>query len=186
MKSKVVGIFRHAHSALAAAGELKQSGFPRPELMSPIPIEGVDDVLGENKSLIKPFTFFGGILGGVLGFLLAAGTAVMYLHPTGGRPIITIPPFLIITYEMTILFGILATVIGFFISARLPAMRERAYLPETAIDKFSVLVSCDSHKHFTHAVKLLNEAGAEEVREFFEGADGSSVEGSADTKVEDV
>jgi hypothetical protein len=34
---------------------------------------------------------------------------------------------LIITYELTILFGILATVIGFFISARLPVIKERVY-----------------------------------------------------------
>ena len=90
------------------------------------PAGGADEVLGKKKSAIKRFTFFGAILGGIAGFTLAAGTAVLYLHPTGGRPIIPFPPFLIITYEMTILFGILATVIGFLISARLPAIRERA------------------------------------------------------------
>ena len=95
----------------------------------------------QEKSIIKRFTFFGALTGGLSGFLLAAGTAVLYLHPTGGRPIITIPPFLIITYELTILFGILATVLGFFISARLPAIRERIYVPEAAVDKFAVAVA---------------------------------------------
>ncbi len=93
----------------------------------------------------------------------------MFVHPTGGRPIITIPPFLIITYEMTILCGILATVLGFLISARFPAIRERVYVPETAVDKFAVTVECDSDELFDRAAAILREAGAEEIRRIDEG-----------------
>ena len=102
------------------------------------------------------------------GFVLAAGTAVLYLHPTGGRPIITIPPFLIITYELTILCGILATVLGFLVSARFPAIRERIYVPEAAVDKFAVTVVCDDAERFRRAEAILRDAGAEEIREITE------------------
>ena len=102
------------------------------------------------------------------GFALAAGTAVLYAHPTGGRPIITIPPFLIITYEMTILFGILATVLGFFISARFPAIRERVYVPQVAVDKFAVTVACDNDDVFGQAERILRDAGAEDVQNISE------------------
>ena len=136
--------------------------------MSPVPIEGVEEVLGKKRSVIKNFTFFGALFGGIFGFALAAGTAVLYLHPTGGRPIITIPPFLIITYEMTILFGILATVLGFFVSARFPAVRERVYVPEAAVDKFAVTVVCEDDEVFRRAETILRDAGAEEVRKLTE------------------
>ena len=168
MTNIAVGLFHAPGSALAAAGALKGAGFAGLELMSPIPIEGVEQVLGERKYAIKHFTFFGGLIGALSGFVLAAGTAVLYLHPTGGRPIITIPPFLIITYEMTILFGILFTVLGFFISARLPAIRERVYVPESAVDKFVVTVACDDDERFKRAEAILREAGAEEIRELAE------------------
>ncbi len=164
MTSIAIGLYHEPQSALAAAGTLKDAGFATPELMSPIPLEGVEEVLGEKKSAIKRFTFFGSLIGGISGFILAAGTAVLYLHPTGGRPIITFPPFLIITYELTILFGILFTVLGFFISARLPAIRNRVYVPESAVDKFVVTVACDNDEHFKRAEAILLEAGAEEVR----------------------
>lgn len=169
MANNAIGLFHDPHSALEAAGKLKGAGFERPELMSPIPIHGVEEVLGPKKSVIKRFTLFGGILGAISGFALAAGTAVLYVHPTGGRPIITIPPFLIITYELTILFGILATVLGFLISARFPAIRERVYVPETAVDKFAVTVPCDSEELFGRAEEILRAAGAEEVRRISEG-----------------
>lgn len=164
MVSNALGLFHDPDSALQAAGQLRRAGFVRPEIMSPIPIHGVDEVLGPKKSVIKRFTFFGGIFGALAGFTLAAGTAVLYLHPTGGRPIITIPPFMIITYEMTILCGILATVLGFLISARFPAIRDRIYVPETAVDKFAVTVPCDSEEQFGSAASILKQAGAAEVR----------------------
>ncbi|MEE8243970.1 MAG: quinol:electron acceptor oxidoreductase subunit ActD [Pseudomonadales bacterium] len=165
MTNIALGLFHEPQSALAAAGTLKGAGFATPELMSPIPIEGVEEVLGEKKSVIKRFTLFGGLFGGLFGFALAAGTAVLYLHPVGGRPIITIPPYLIITYELLIFFGIIFTVLGFFISARLPAFRDRVYVPETGVDKFAVTVACDDEEHFKRAEAILHEAGAEQVRE---------------------
>jgi Alternative complex III, ActD subunit len=164
MATSAIGLFGGPDGALTAAARLKAAGFAAPAVISPIPLEGADEVLGTKKSVIKRFTFFGAILGGLSGFALAAGTAVLYLHPTGGRPIIPFPPFLIITYEMTILFGILATVIGFLVSARLPAIRERAYAPEAAVDRFAVTVSCDSTESMEQAATILRDAGAQEVR----------------------
>lgn len=164
MATSAIGLFVDPQRALGAAARLKSAGFAAPAVMSPIPLEGADEVLGKKTSVIKRFTFFGAILGGLAGFTLAAGTAVLYLHPTGGRPIIPFPPFLIIAYEMTILFGILATVIGFLVSARLPAIRERAYVPEAAVDRFAVAVSCDNEERLDRALTMLREAGAEEVR----------------------
>lgn len=168
MSNFAVGLFREPQSALAAAGTLKGAGFATPELMSPVPLEGVEEVLGEKKSVIKRFTLFGALIGGISGFVLAAGTSVLFVHPTGGRPIITIPPYLIITYELLILFGILFTVLGFFISARLPAIRDRVYVPEAAVDQFAVSVACDNREHFKRAESILREAGAEQVRDMAE------------------
>lgn len=167
MASHVIGVFDDPESALDAAGRIKSSGLGQPELISPIPVHGADDVLGEKKSVIRRFTFFGGIFGAMGGFALAAGTAVLYLHPTGGRPIIAIPPFLIITYEMTILCGILMTVLGFFISARFPRIRERVYTPEAAVDKFVVTIECDGDAS-SRAESIFDEAGAGEVRRWSE------------------
>ncbi len=159
-----VGVFHDPDSALDAAGRLKGAGFDGLEVLSPVPLHGIDEVLGPKKSVIRRFTLFGGIFGGLAGFTLAAGTAVLYAHPTGGRPLIVFPPFLIITYEMVILCGILFTVLGFLISARFPAIRERAYVPEAAVDKFAVTVATDDDVHHGIVESILREAGALDVR----------------------
>lgn len=167
MATHVVGLFDDPESALDAAGRIRDADLGQPQLISPIPVHGADDVLGPKKSVIRRFTLFGGIFGGLAGFALAAGTAVMYLHPTGGRPIITFPPFLIITYELTILCGILFTVLGFLISARFPALKERVYVPEAAVDKFVIAVDCEGNEA-EQARRILGAAGAGEIRDWQE------------------
>jgi len=168
MATNALGLFDAPATALTAAGELKGAGFDTPSVISPIPLHGIEEVLGKKRAVIKRFTFVGAIFGAMFGFGLAAGTAVLYLHPTGGRPIITIPPFLIITYEMTILCGILATVVGFLVSARFPAIRDRVYVPEAAVDKFAVSVVCQDDEGFRRAEEILRGAGAGEIRELKE------------------
>ena len=170
MAINLIGLFHDPDSALSAAGKLMGAGFDTPEIQSPIPIHGVEKVLGKKKSVIKRFTLIGAITGGLSGFVLAAGTAVQFPHPTGGRPLIVFPPFLIITYELTILFGILATVLGFLISARLPAIRERIYVPEAAVDAFVVTVACDNADNASQAGEILRASGADEVRRAMEGS----------------
>jgi hypothetical protein len=163
MAIDAIGLFRGPEAALEAAGRLRAEGFAALELISPIPLEGVEHRLGTKQSVIKRFTFFGALFGGLLGFALAAGTAVLYPHPVGGRPIIPIPPYLVIAYEMTILGGILATVVGFLISARLPVIRERAYVSEASVDRFVVTVACADAGEAHRATAMLRAAGAEVV-----------------------
>jgi hypothetical protein len=164
MASQILGLFYHADQALNAAGQIKECGAMEISLMSPVPLEGVEKVLGKKKSSIKRFTFFGTLLGMLTGFILAAGTAVLYILPTGGRPIIPLPPYLVISYEVGILFGVLATIIGFLISVRLPALKARHYSPETHIDKFGILVTC-SQLDDERIRTIILAAGAEEVRQ---------------------
>ena len=39
---------------------------------------------------------------------------------TGGKPIVSIPAYVVIAFEMAVLFGALATLIGVFVLGRLP------------------------------------------------------------------
>ena len=80
MTSNVIGLFHDPESALTAAGQLKGAGFESLEIMSPVPIHGVEEVLGKKKSVIKNFTFMGALIGGISGFALAAGTALSLIH----------------------------------------------------------------------------------------------------------
>ncbi len=164
MAAELLGLFNHADQALKAAGALRDSGFQQVSLMSPTPLEGAERVLGGRTPVIRRFTFFGMLTGLLAGFVLAAGTASLYPLPTGGRPIIPFPPYLVISYEVGILFGVLATLLGFLISARLPAWKARHYAPETQVDRFGVLLSCRTDQEAEQARTIILAAGASEIR----------------------
>ena len=160
----ILGTFAFEEDFLAAAKNLTASGFDNISLLSPLPLEEAQEILGLDKSPVRHFTLAGAIFGAIAGFALAAGTALVFILPTGGRAIITIPPFLIITYEMTILFGVLFTLLGFHFVSGLPAWRDRPYLPSAGTDKFVVVVEGADGDQVARAETIIRDAGAEEVR----------------------
>lgn len=137
MEKNMMALFQYEDDFIAAAKKLKESGFDRICLMSPIPIPEVQKVTGLGKSPVRRFSLIGAIIGGLSGFALATASALVFILPTGGRAIIAVPPFLVIAYEMTILFGVLATLLGFHIVSGLPAWHDKPYRVETSSFIFS-------------------------------------------------
>ncbi len=160
----IMGTFMYEEDFLSAAKNLKTSGFDNISLLSPVPLEEAQKVLGLGKSPVRRFALAGAIIGAIAGFALAAGTALVFILPTGGRAIITIPPYLIITYEMTILFGVLFTLLGFHFVSGLPAWRDRPYLPSANIDRFVVVVEGAEADQVARAEAIIRDAGADEIR----------------------
>ena len=160
----IMGTFMYEEDFLSAAENLKTSGFDNISLLSPVPLEEAQELLGLGKSPVRRFALAGAIIGAIAGFAMAVGTALVFILPTGGRAIITIPPYLIITYEMTILFGVLFTLIGFHFVSGLPAWRDRPYLPAANIDRFVVVVEGAEADQVARAEAIIRDAGADEIR----------------------
>ena len=160
----IMGTFMYEEDFISAAENLKSSGFDNISLLSPLPLEEAQEVLGLGKSPVRRFALAGAIIGAISGFAMAAGTALVFILPTGGRAIITIPPYLIITYEMTILFGVLFTLLGFHFVSGLPAWRDKPYLPSANIDRFVVVVEGAEADQAARAEAIIRDAGADEIR----------------------
>ena len=161
----IMGTFIFEEDFLVAAKNLQSSGFNNISLLSPVPLEEAQEVLGLGKSSpVRRFSLAGAIIGAISGFAMAVGTALVFILPTGGRAIITLPPYLIITYEMTILFGVLATLLGFYFISGLPAWHDRPYLSSASIDRFVVVVKGAAADQVAKAEEIIQQAGAEEIR----------------------
>jgi molybdopterin-containing oxidoreductase family membrane subunit len=162
----VMGVFRYEDDVLGVVRRLKDAGFARPIVLSPVPMEhALEEIYGERKSPVRRFSLAGGLTGALAGFSIATACALVFILPTGGRPVIAIPPFLVITYEMTILFGVLFTLLGFHIVSGLPAWQDHPYDPRFCVDRFGLIVPCAGEAQHTEAARLVREAGADEVRD---------------------
>lgn len=152
--------FAHEDTALDAARELREKGVGGVELFSPIPLHGAEEALGLGKSWVRVFALLGAILGAIGGFSLCVWTATRFILPTAGRAIIALPPYLLITYESTILLGVLATLLGFFVVGRFPAWRDRVYRSPSNVDRFIIAVS---GSEANQAEEILRASGADSI-----------------------
>lgn len=159
----LVGSFSHLDSLLEAVERLRQAGYREIQALSPVPHHAIDEALEKPPSPVRIFTLIGCLLGAITGFVLTIATALHYPLITGGKPIVSIPPFLIIVFELTILFGGLMTLGGMLLNARLPRVQTvPAYNPRFSEDRFGLWIRCKV-KDFETVTQLLQSAGAEEV-----------------------
>jgi hypothetical protein len=113
-------------------------------IKSPIEHPEVEEFLGNKPVKVQWFTLVGAITGGLLAFWLISGSqASFYAQMKGGKPIVPIPPNMVLTYEMFILGGVYITVLGFLICAGLPAKRSPLYSAKVSEDQIGILVRAD-------------------------------------------
>jgi len=112
--------FESGDALIAAIEAGRARGFEKMEAYTPIPMHDVWHALG-HKSPLAWMVLAGGILGGLTGFFLQYYAAVeFYPMNIGGRPMNSWPSFIIITFEMTILFAALTAVFGMLALNGLP------------------------------------------------------------------
>lgn len=175
-KRHLLALFSNFDEAAAAISELGKTdlkGFNAVDdlvIQSPIELPEIERLLGEKPVNVQWFTLIGASLGGFLAFWLIAGAqANFYAQMKGGKPIVPIPPDLVLTYEMFILGGILFTVMGFMICAGLPAKRSPLYSQNLTEGQVGVLVKGEENAMATlraiftrhNAAEIQEETGYE-------------------------
>jgi hypothetical protein len=114
---------------------------------------------------VRVFTFFGGLTGAATGFAFTTFTAIDWPLVTGGKPIVSIVPYVIIAFELTILFGVLATVIGVLWNMRIPNLKTNVvYDPQFSAGRFGVYVTAEDDR-LGRARSILEANGASELQE---------------------
>jgi hypothetical protein len=164
--ANVLGIFAHVDTTLQAIRELRAKGFADLTVYTPVPVEEIEEEIEHVRPLskVRLFTVVGGVTGTATGFFLTIWSSLKWELITGGKAPVSIPPFVIIGFELSILFGGIATLIAVFLLGRLPKIRQSAtYDPRFTLDRFGVAVACPPDRAQTVSA-LLSAAGAEEVR----------------------
>jgi len=105
----------------------------------------------------------GAIAGFIFGLFLNFGTPNLYTVLVGGQYITPIPPGLIIVFEMTMLFALLATFLGVFLDSYFPNYRPLEYVAEVSDGKIAIFFRCskDNEKKIADA---LGKVGATSIK----------------------
>src|ERR1043165_7515993 len=117
-KNYLVGIFDDEDVLVSGVTSIREKGVKIHEVYSPFPVHGLDEVLGYKRSRLPIAAFMFGLTGTSLALLMQIWM-LGYDWPMiiGGKNHASLPPFIPVTFELTVLLGALGMVGTFFIAS---------------------------------------------------------------------
>ena len=155
--------FDSPQELVTAAHKTHSAGYQKIDAFSPFPVEGLAEAIGFHKNRVSLVVLIGGIIGGLSGYLLQYYVSVIaYPLNVGGRPYHSWPSFIIVTFELTILFGGVSAAIGMLALNGLPM----PYHPVFNVPEFA---KASDNKFFLVVFSSDPKYDAARTREFLKG-----------------
>jgi Protein of unknown function (DUF3341) len=163
--------FETAGELVAAARRTREAGFRKFDAYTPYPIHELDEAMDLRDNRVSLFTLIGGLIGCIGGFSLASWVEGVALPLNiGGRPLISAPMYIPITFECTVLIGGLTAAISMILMNGLPS----PYHPVFNVERFAnasrnkfflCIESEDPNFDRERTAEFLESMGPEEVAE---------------------
>jgi hypothetical protein len=162
----IAGIWLDEHQFVEAARKTREAGFHKFEAISPFPLHGIDEAMGIPRSFIPWVTFVFGLLGFTFGVWFTWWTSTAdWPTRVGGKPFWSIPAFVPIMFECTILFGALSSVGALIFMAGLPRVEPPIIDPALSSHKFGLFIPQNAPGFDAARVdQLFKQLGAVEVK----------------------
>lgn len=134
---KIIGLLAEYDSPKSiyhACENIRDAGFKRFDSYTPFAVHGLDKAMGLGPSYLPWLVLCAGITGAFLAMSFMIWTSA-YDYPLniGGKPFLSIPAFIPVTFEVTVLFSGLTAVFGMFFLNKMPTY----YDPLFSIDHFA-------------------------------------------------
>jgi len=162
----ILAIFRYLDDLTEAMEKANKRGdFDGHEVFSPTSYHEIEHAGDFGDSGVRWFTLTGALTGTVVGFSLALLTDWDWPLVVGGKTagLASLPAYVILGFEWTILLGGIATVLGMLVMGRLPNPTQRILDTRFTNDRFGIFVPNAALEG--EQAKILKQCGAEEVRE---------------------
>jgi Alternative complex III, ActD subunit len=159
----VLAAFVHVDAAVDAIRALRARGHRNLVVYSAAPNHEIEEALDQGVSPVRLFTLIGGLTGCAAGFGMTIWMSLDWPLLVGGKTIASIPPYVVIAFELTILLGALSTVTAVALFSVLQGRRGIPYDPKFSDDRIGVFVPAGDDQ-VRSVEQLLHTAGAVEVR----------------------
>ncbi len=168
----LVARFDTPEELLAATKRAYAAGYRRMDAYTPLPVEGLSEALGHQRTIIPFIMLLGGITGAVTAFGTQWYSAVVdYPFNVGGRPFNSWVSFIPITFEFTVLLSAISGVVGMFFLNGLPRYNHPIFnargIERATVDRFFLCIESEDMKWDREdTARFLREEGkAAEVTE---------------------
>lgn len=168
--SGIAAIFEDENLVLSAARKSRDMGMTKFDAISPYPIHGMEEACGIKRSPIPYMTFGAGITGLLVGLFVTWYTSVAdWPINVGGKPLFSLPAFIPILFELTVLFAALCSVAGLFYYSGIPRIDPPTIDPDLTSHKFAIFVPENEAGYNVQKLETFYKGlGASEVKKVME------------------
>ena len=160
----ILGLFEDANYAAEAGDALKEANIPEEDYDFLTDAPYPEGAFGEREERHRLYVFplVGALIGLTIGILMTSMTQMAYPMVQGGKPIMSLPPMAVVTYESTMLTAIVFTIIGIVFESRLPKTKQGLYDTRITEGYIGVLVNVEEDE-LQRVYNILTQAGAVDV-----------------------
>jgi hypothetical protein len=166
-KKVLYGLYNDEEVLVDAIKKIKGEEAEIMDVFTPFPIHGLDPILGLSESRLHIAGFLYGMTGttiafGFMSWVFTTDWAIVF----GGKPYFSVPAFIPVTFEFTVLMAAVGMVVTFYLVCGLGFGVENPYLDERITDdKFCIAfdVTKSSSEEVDKLSGLLNSTNAEEI-----------------------
>lgn len=167
----VTALFDTPDKIINAARKTTESGYKKFDVNTPYPVQGMDSAMGMGHSKIGYVTLFFGLSGAIFIFLFMWwSVASNYNLVVGGKPFLSAPALIPITFETTVLLAAVSTFFGMLaVYFRLPdnnhPLHDTDYMRDVSADKYGLVIEAEDKQFDLEKVtEFLKSLGAYKVR----------------------
>ena len=164
----IVGVYGDDNIALNAVKSIREAGVRIHEVFSPFPIHGIDEALGYKRSRLPQAAFMFGALGLALALIMQYWMmGYDWQMIIGGKDFASLPPFVPVAFELTVLLSALGMVGTFLIASDLkPYKKPKIFDIRITDDKHVIAIDLADNKLAKEEISnIIAQTGAEEVNE---------------------
>jgi hypothetical protein len=163
-----VGELASAEALLEAARAVRREGFARCEAYTPFPVDGLDELLEVPRSRAPLIVLLCGIAGAATAFFGQWWcNGIDFPIDVGGRPLFSWPAWIIITFELTVLFAGFGALVGCLRLCGLPRLWDPVFevdgFESATLDAFWIAVEADDARAEGEAARSLERLGARRI-----------------------
>lgn len=167
----IVGTFDDEACLLKATRAAREGAFRIDDVYAPYAVHGLSDAMGLKASRLTWVCFLGGLVGAVLALWFQFwSSSVDWPINVGGKPFDSLPAFVPIAFEITILFAGLGVVAALFARCGLwPGARKVQPRIDITDDRFVLVLRLEGAQHTVEDARtLLTGEGAVDVTDHLE------------------
>ncbi|MGB1926856.1 MAG: quinol:electron acceptor oxidoreductase subunit ActD, partial [Rubripirellula sp.] len=169
-----VAEYESVDTLLHACRRVRDAGYIKTDAYTPFPVHGIDKALGIKPTVLPWIVLVCGLTGTVVALVMQIWmNAIDYRYIISGKPYISLPAFMPVVFELTVLFSSFGAFFGMWALNGLPRFSNPMFtdprFDRVTDDRFFLYVDASDDKYDESAVReIYNQTGGEHIKNVFE------------------